>query len=184
MRQKAVISGLLLIAIGVVLGATVFRTDIAQATGLAQSVTVNNTPAQAVPVREQNLDGGNIKVREQGTVAVRSANEEVAFTTHVEGTGQCEIDLYTVPAGKQFILEWVGALTGAVGLLRADAEIRSDKSRLFLDFNRQSDNTAIASNDVHFAFPAGAVLHLIGSDAGGSCSFTVSVGGYLQPSSY
>jgi hypothetical protein len=44
MRQKAVISGLLLVAVGVILGATVFRTDIAQATGLAQSVTVANTP--------------------------------------------------------------------------------------------------------------------------------------------
>jgi hypothetical protein len=61
----------------------VFRTDIAQATGLGQSVTVNNTAANpvpvnvtntAVPVREQNLDGGNIKVHEQGTanVAVKS----------------------------------------------------------------------------------------------------------------
>jgi len=60
MRRRALIGALLLIGVGVVLGATVFRTDIAQATGLAQSVTVDNTPAQAVPVREQNLAGGNI----------------------------------------------------------------------------------------------------------------------------
>jgi hypothetical protein len=71
MRRNAIIGGLLLIAVGIILGATVFRTDLAQATGLAQSVTVTNTPAQAVPVREQNLAGGNIKVHEQGTVNVQ-----------------------------------------------------------------------------------------------------------------
>jgi hypothetical protein len=41
-----------------------------QATGLAQSVTVANTP---LPVREQNVDGGNIKVHQQRTVNVASA---------------------------------------------------------------------------------------------------------------
>src|SRR4029450_9783081 len=73
MRRQALIGALLLIGIGVVLGATVFRTDIAQATGMdksAQNVIVKNTPAQAGPVQEQNLDGGNIKVHEQGTANV------------------------------------------------------------------------------------------------------------------
>jgi hypothetical protein len=62
-QRRAVIGALLLVGLGVVLGATVFRTDIARAAGLAQ-------PPQAV--REQNLDGnGNIKVHEQGSVPVR-----------------------------------------------------------------------------------------------------------------
>ena len=53
MERRAVIAALLLMGLGVVLGTTVFRTDIARATGLAQ-------PPQ--PVREQNLDGnGNMK---------------------------------------------------------------------------------------------------------------------------
>ena len=43
MRRHVIIGGLLLIGLGVILGATVFRTDIAQATGLAQAVTVSNT---------------------------------------------------------------------------------------------------------------------------------------------
>ncbi len=65
MRRRAIISGLLLVGVGVLLGTTVFRDDIAQATGLAQAVTVTNTP---LPVREQNIDGnGHIKVHEQGT---------------------------------------------------------------------------------------------------------------------
>jgi hypothetical protein len=41
--------------LGVALGATVFRTDIAQATGLAQSVTIDNTAANPVPVLEQGV---------------------------------------------------------------------------------------------------------------------------------
>jgi hypothetical protein len=71
MRQRASIGAVLLVVVGVVFGATVFRSDIAQATGLAQSVTVNNTAANPVPVREQNLDGGNIKVHEEGTALTR-----------------------------------------------------------------------------------------------------------------
>jgi hypothetical protein len=109
MRQRAIIGALLVVFVGVVLGATVFRTDIAQATGLATGpvVTVVNTPAQAVPVREQNLAGGNIKVHEQGTAdvnvtntavpvnvqgtaAVRSANEEVGVSRFRQNNGNCD----------------------------------------------------------------------------------------------
>ena len=53
MQRRAIVGALLLIGLGVVLGATVFRTDIARAAGLAK-------PAQAV--EEQNVDGaGNIR---------------------------------------------------------------------------------------------------------------------------
>jgi hypothetical protein len=67
MRQRATIGGLLLVVLGVILGATVFRTDIAQATGLADkpNVTVVNTPAQPVPVHEV----GTAKVEVVGTPA-------------------------------------------------------------------------------------------------------------------
>jgi hypothetical protein len=65
MQRRAIFGALLLVALGVVLGATVFRTDIARATGLSK-------PAQAV--EEQNLDGnGNIRVHEQGSAAVHGA---------------------------------------------------------------------------------------------------------------
>jgi hypothetical protein len=76
MRRQATLGALLLVVLGVALGATVFRSDIAQATGLkqSQSVIVDNSPAEAVPVREQNLDSGNIKVHEQGTVDVEVQN--------------------------------------------------------------------------------------------------------------
>jgi hypothetical protein len=78
MRRRAMIGWLLLIGVGVVLGTTVFRIDIAQATGRAQSVTVDNTTANPVPVREQNTDAnGNIKVHEQGTANVNVANSSL-----------------------------------------------------------------------------------------------------------
>ena len=100
MRRQAGIGALLLISLGVVLGATVFRSDIAQATGLAQSVTVSNTPAQAVPVREQNLDGGNLKVHEQGIPSVRQAGTRIRVS--LGSSNQ-----YVVPVGKRLVIEYV-----------------------------------------------------------------------------
>ena len=87
MKRQAGISALLLVCVGVVLGATVFRSNIAQATGLAQSVTVNNTSANPVPVREQNLDGQNVRVHEEGTapVAAVAANDAKEFLGFVSG---------------------------------------------------------------------------------------------------
>jgi hypothetical protein len=75
MRRRGTIGALLLVSVGIVLGTTVFRSEIAQATGLAQSVTVANTP---LPVREQNVDtNGNIKVHEQGTANVNVTNSSL-----------------------------------------------------------------------------------------------------------
>src|SRR5262245_27550767 len=75
MRRPLVFVGLAMLT-GVVLAATVFRNDVAKATGLAGSapVTVMNTATNAVPVKEQNLDSGNIKVHEEGTADVHVTN--------------------------------------------------------------------------------------------------------------
>jgi hypothetical protein len=83
MARKPIIGALLLVGVGVVLGTTVLRDDIAHATGLAptpSSVVVVNPPAQAVPTREQNLDGSNIKVHEEGTANVNVTNGSLAVT--------------------------------------------------------------------------------------------------------
>jgi FlaG/FlaF family flagellin (archaellin) len=82
MHRPALIGAVLLVAVGVVLGTTVFRTEIAQATGLAQSVTIDNTAANPVPVREQNLDAGRIRVHEAGTANVDVTNSSL----NVNGT--------------------------------------------------------------------------------------------------
>jgi hypothetical protein len=89
MQRRAIIGALLLIGVGVVLGTTVFRADIAQATGLAQSVTVNNTATNPVPVAEQNLDGSNIRVHEEGTADVKVTNSSVPV--HEQGTADVNV---------------------------------------------------------------------------------------------
>jgi hypothetical protein len=75
MRKQAGIGALLLVCVGVVLGATVFRSDIAQATGLAQSITVNNTAANPVPVDVTNT---SVPVHEQGTANVSVTNTSLS----------------------------------------------------------------------------------------------------------
>ena len=119
MRRHAIIGTLLLIGLGVILGATVFRTDIAQATGLAQAVTVSNTTTNPVPVREQNLDGGNIKVHEQGTVKmvntdVRTAVRYGPTSVQTASAGTTQI-VPTVPAGKTFVVTYFN-ISGASGI--------------------------------------------------------------------
>ena len=125
MRKNAIFSALLVVAVGVTLGATVFRTDIAQATGLAQAVTISNTPAQAVPVREQNLDArGNIKVHEQGTADVNVTNgslkvetdqvpyqHSVFFNQTTDTCTQfvCDVNFPAVPTGKRLVVTYVSA---------------------------------------------------------------------------
>jgi hypothetical protein len=99
MRRRALIGALLLIVAGVALGATVFRTDIAQATGLAQAVTVDNTAANPVPVRERNLDAnGDIKVHEQGAVRVRPAAAITGGGSAVSLPGGGDLDVLGGPA--------------------------------------------------------------------------------------
>jgi hypothetical protein len=106
MKRRAVIGALLLVGLGVVLGTTVFRTDIAQATGLAQSVTVNNTTSNPVPVREQNLDGSNIRVHEEGTA-----------TVHVDNLPATQAVSISPPANAfSFSRSWSGVVLGGTDL--------------------------------------------------------------------
>jgi len=105
MRRQASIGALLLVCVGIVLGATVFRADIAQATGLkqSQSVIVDNTADNAVPVREQNLDGsGNVKVHEQGTANVNVTNSSLTVASPAPITGGAINVGIPCPAGFNF----------------------------------------------------------------------------------
>jgi len=62
---------------GAALAATVFRNDIAQATRLAQDVTVNNTPDQSVPVEGV---GRSILVADNLSVPPNGSPGNPAFT--------------------------------------------------------------------------------------------------------
>jgi hypothetical protein len=106
MKRQAGFGALLLVCVGIALGATVFRTDIAQATGLdkaAQNVIVKNTPAEAVPVKEQNLDGdGNMKVHEQGTANVKVTNSSLTVASPAPVTDGAIVVGIPCPTGFNF----------------------------------------------------------------------------------
>src|SRR2546423_4005453 len=117
--RRAIVPALLLVLVSVVLGATVFREQVAQA-------------AATLMVREQNTDAqGNIKVHEQGTAAVRAANEEVTVQKKFSETQAnfCAGDIYTVPAGKRLVVEYIGlaAAGGNAPYLHANLFIDSDQ---------------------------------------------------------
>src|SRR6476646_1093715 len=129
MQLPALIGALLLVGVGVVLGTTVFRTDIAQATGLAQSVTVSNTAANPVPVHEQGTADVNVtnsSLTVDGTVGIDpSANgvHEVnsvasspftrtafaSFGSGNPGAFNAEVDLYTVPSDQRVVVTYAAA---------------------------------------------------------------------------
>lgn len=106
MRRQAIIGALLLIGVGVVLGATVFRADIAQATGFDKptNVVIANSPAKPVPVLEQG------------------ARTAFAFFKN-DSFGSPEdshVISFTVPAGKRLVIQSVavnGALAPGVKLV-------------------------------------------------------------------
>jgi hypothetical protein len=86
MRRPAIIGALLLVGGGVVLGTTVFRADIAQATGLAQSVTVANTSANPVPVHEQGTASVNV-TNTTLTVSDQATTQLLTSATLSDATG-------------------------------------------------------------------------------------------------
>jgi hypothetical protein len=184
MQRRATISALLLVGVGVVLGTTVFRADLAEATGLAQSVTVNNTTNNPVPVKEQNLDGQNIRVHEEGTAAVRSADEEISLTKTVFECDEFKPVVYTVPTGKTFVVKYAGASGFAQGASSVSGFIAAGSDFVPLVFIRQEDSLWRASDAVEYAFAAGSELRFIGGFLPLGlpyCSAQVALGGYLQP---
>jgi hypothetical protein len=197
MRSQAGLMALLLVSVGVVLGVTVFRSDIAQATGLAQSVTVDNTAAQAVPVREQDLDAsGNVRVHEQGVV--RDDHTNITFHAQTDGgtpTNCLNDDIYTVPAGKQFVAEFVSinSATGTSATTANQAILYNASQGEFNDFasfvltQGTLDRWAV-SQTLDLVVPSGAKLGFqVQPDAATQCvvggvgAALITVGGYLEP---
>jgi hypothetical protein len=124
MPRRALIGAFTLIGVGVFLGTTVFREEIAQA---AQSIVVVNAPEQAVPAREQNLDAnGFIRVHEQGSATVRLERDGNVVRVATSRSSPVDVDevdtprhepfqrqssgggalLYAVPAGRGAVIEY------------------------------------------------------------------------------
>jgi hypothetical protein len=89
--RKALMSVASILLVGLVLGSTVFRAQVAHAASSVLNVFVTNDTSHAVPVRDQNTDAnGDIKVHEQGTANVNVTNSSlsVAPATPVTGGGK------------------------------------------------------------------------------------------------
>ena len=189
MRRHAAVAALLLIGVGVVLGATVFRTDIAQATGLAQSVTVNNTADNPVPVREQNTDskvGGAIKVHEEGVV--RDDHVNVSFEGDANSGQQLNCgnnNIYTVPEGKQFVAEYVsiGIDTGQTTTLDTANLFGSNGVFAFVQLTNATLSRWVGSETINLVFPSGTTIgfNTQPDTADSPCGGGATVGGYLEP---
>ena len=114
MPRQAIIGALLLIGVGVVLGTTVFRADIAQATGLAQSVTVANTTTNPVPVAVQGQTELVVQHTFTGPAAVGNIDvskyKEIRVAFNPNGV-TCAIASLTItgPAGALDEMEACGA---------------------------------------------------------------------------
>ena len=171
----------LLVAGAALLGSTVLREPIANA---AQSVSATITG----PLDEN----GNVKVHEQGTAATRAANEEVAVyeapSGQPNGLGDCGVvdEIYTVPVNKTLVVEYIGSRAAGQDAVAAKGWVSGSGAEGLLPFTYEKALASdfSASDSVHYAFPAGTVLRFAAllSNALG-CGFTVSLGGYLQPSS-
>jgi hypothetical protein len=172
MRKRAFIGALLLVGVGVVLGATVFRADIAQATGLAQSVTVTNTP---LPVHEQgtasvNVTNTSVPVHEQGVASVLQAGTPV--TAHFTN-----LTLYTVPAGKRLVIEYVNGYSNTSGYVVLSVQGGGTIANHFLpttDASNEFVNRWVMSHPVTIFAGPGAQLQ-----ASGGTDAQITATGYL-----
>jgi hypothetical protein len=171
MRKALVLGIVLLVTSVVVLGGTVFRQQVADASSLL-NVFVTNDSSHPVPVREQNVDAnGNIKVHEQGTANVNVTNSGLTVTPkaasafHVNeltaATGQQDVDQsFSIDASMV-------TFTSAQGV--GDVQLRSGGNTVF-------DGELATGHDFILPFPQPVPIDevLLSCDEG-PCVITVSV---------
>jgi hypothetical protein len=136
--SKAVVGTVVLLAVSAILGATVFREQIARAAPPITSVFVTNDESSPVPVRERNLDAdGNIKVHEQGTANVSIQGvasvklteqpfEQTVLLLFQAGGDRTASEAINVPEGKLLTIRYVSArddFDAALTELRLDSPL-------------------------------------------------------------
>jgi hypothetical protein len=136
--SKAVVGAVVLLAVSAILGATVFREQIARAAPPITSVFVTNDESSPVPVRERNLDAdGNIKVHEQGTANVSIQGvasvklteqpfEQTVLLHFQAGGDRTASEAINVPEGKLLTIRYVSArddFDAALTELRLDSPL-------------------------------------------------------------
>ena len=208
MRRRMVVLALLVVT-GGILGGMVFHDGAASARSLAQAVLVSNTPAQAVPVREQDLDAnGNVKVHEQGTASVEVSNGagkpipvadvadparqpyQISGTTQAGDGVPANQTCMSVPTGKLLVITYVD---GSGFLLQTGKQMTADlttavngtsvRHLLLFQKNETADYPQISSEVTIYAQPGSTwcmrVNRSFGADYTGTIGFTWSVSGYF-----
>jgi hypothetical protein len=175
MRKWSVVA--LLVAGATILGATVLREPIASA--------AQNVGATIIGPLDAN---GNVAVHEQGTVPVRSANDEVSIARSYDNC-RPQSNLYTVPPAHTLVIEYMSATIGAYGAANAAGiltEFSTNGWELPFVFERSGPDNFVASEAVHYTVPGGTELDLIVSadhSSDGPCLVNVALGGHQQPAS-
>jgi hypothetical protein len=117
--RRAILPALLLVLVSVVLGATVFREQVAQAMTILQVHVTNATPSDAVAVHEQ------------GAVSVQQAGGPQS----VRLVGADGVAGYTVPDGKRLVIEYVnGTSSAGDGHLQLGIEAAGGGSQAIYNF--------------------------------------------------
>ena len=163
--MKTVTTVTMLIAGAAILGATVLREPIAHATQFVSASIVDPVDAQ-----------GNVKVHEQGTVIVR--DPEAAHEPWHMFLGPA--DVYTVPAGKRLVIEYVNGIAQLPAGAQPDwtLDITESSGGQGYHFAGTSlfncTNCYVFSQQIRVYAPAGSIVRV----------GTVPVGSELRASGY
>jgi hypothetical protein len=159
--RRALASVLLLLVCSAVLGATVFREQVAEAAQAILPVRVVNTSADPVPV------SGTVAIN--GTAAVEVADERTPFEIRVDADIANEFfgssGHFTVPDGKRLVVEFISVSVrlppGQVPSVSVNADSGARGFAVPLEF-QGTDITSVGTSDRYI----GALNVLDFADAG------------------
>jgi hypothetical protein len=186
--RRVVVSSVLLLICSSVLGATVFREQVAQAAQAILPVRVMNTASEPVPVRGTVSVDGAVQV---SSPATEPYQETIHFNQSATTCTQfvCAVDFPAVPAGKRLVVTFVSARYGlSPGGTLASVELgingNFNEPSVLLPAQRIGFDTHLASGPVSFYVDAGdePTLGLQGQFVQpASLTATASIVGYLVP---
>src|SRR4051794_26374006 len=189
--RKTILSGTLLVLMSAVLGATVFREQVAQAAQAILPVRVTNTAADPVQV------SGKVAIDGAVEVTAAAADQPYQETVHFNQSAAtctnfvCEATFAAVPAGKRLVVTYLSATYGlSPGGTLATVELGINGSfnrpSIVLPAERSGFDSYVASGPVTFYVDAGNKPTL---DRQGqfvqpaSLTASASIVGYLPPAS-
>ncbi len=186
--RRIVFSGVLLLFCSCVLGATVFREEVAQAAQAVLMVKVVNSATEPVPVTGAVSVNGAVQV---SSPATQPYQETIHFNQGPTTCTQfvCDVDFPAVPAGKRLVVTFVSARYGlSPGGTLASVELGINGSfsepSILLPAERLGFDTYLASGSVTFYVEAGdqPTLGLLGQFVQpASLTATASIVGHLVP---